>query len=121
MLEIYTVLNSVSQETLLTDPYVADLDSSLMSMLTGMELMPMAMLMAHSTPLMGCTLKKRPTGVCMMMTCRRAVWGRGGEVIAHMTQSRCTAGKCFSRASGVQGAFVADNLSHCPKHTVGCC
>jgi hypothetical protein len=27
------------------------------------------MLIAHSTPLTGCTLKKRPTGVCMMITC----------------------------------------------------
>lgn len=38
-------------------------------MLTGMALMPMAMLIAHSTPLTGCTLKKRPTGVCMIITC----------------------------------------------------
>jgi len=37
-------------------------------MLTGMALIPMAMLIAHSTPLMGCTLKKVPTGVCMMIT-----------------------------------------------------
>jgi hypothetical protein len=49
--------------------------------LTGIALMPMATLMAHSTPLMGCTLKKRPTGVCMMMTCRGAQQEgmRGGE------------------------------------------
>jgi hypothetical protein len=39
------------------------------STLTGMALMPMAMLMAHSMPVMGCTLKNLPTGVCMMMTC----------------------------------------------------
>jgi hypothetical protein len=41
------------------------------STLTGTALRPIAMLTAHSTPLMGMTLKKRPTGVCMMMTCRQ--------------------------------------------------
>lgn len=49
------------------------------SMLTGIALMPMAMLIAHSTPVMGCTLKNLPTGVCMMMTCGR----RGGCTNKH--------------------------------------
>jgi hypothetical protein len=50
-------------------------------MLTGIALMPIATLMAHSMPLMGCTLKKVPTGVCMMITCAQA-----GHSTAHSTQ-----------------------------------
>jgi hypothetical protein len=38
-------------------------------MLKGMQLMPMATVKPHSAAEMGRTLKKRPTGVSMMMTC----------------------------------------------------
>jgi hypothetical protein len=58
--------------------HLQHLVSSRTSMLTGMALMPMAILIAHSTPVMGCTLKNLPTGVCMMMTCR------GGRTKRHV-------------------------------------
>lgn len=68
-------------------------DTRRTTMLAGTALRPMAMLIAHSTPFMGSTLKKRPTGVCMMITCRVSVcWGGGGVVKSHI-ESISTAGK----------------------------